>query len=170
MLFGDSFSGEFVADCPNTPNITYGDRNRQLCVNVCLSVGATAYYGDPSTRECETSCQDPTVYTADPATSLCALRCSSGTFRYNITSICITNCPSGYGDNNTRICVATCPQLSYTFGFYNSTSGYRICLLKCPSGYFAQNVTRTCVTLCPSPASTAPLTSSITYFAYNGTR
>ncbi len=50
MLFGDSVSGQFVAVCPTTPIITYGDRNRQLCVSVCQPFSSTVYYGDPSTR------------------------------------------------------------------------------------------------------------------------
>ena len=47
MLFGDDNTGQFLAVCPQTPIITFGDRNRQLCVQVCQSFSSTAYYGDP---------------------------------------------------------------------------------------------------------------------------
>lgn len=114
--------------------------NRQLCVQVCQAFGGTDYYGDPATRRCESSCQNPTHYTADPATWLCTLRCTYGTFRDNSTNshpTCVTNCPSGYGDFTSRICVATCGQLTNTFGYHNLTSSYKVCLVQCPPTYYS---------------------------------
>lgn len=137
-------------------------------MSVCQPYSSTAYYGDPTTRQCETTCQTPTLYTADPANKLCTLKCTYGTFRNNNTAltppspICITNCPSGYGDFTTRICVATCSIYTQTFGFYNSTSQYSLCVSLCPLTYYAENVTRTCTTSCPS--------TPLMYFAYNTTR
>jgi hypothetical protein len=34
-LFADTVSGEFVAVCPTTPVLYYGDVNRQMCVPIC---------------------------------------------------------------------------------------------------------------------------------------
>lgn len=154
-----------MAICPETPNITFGDRNRQLCVTVCQAFSSTDYYGDPQTRQCQSVCQNPTQYTADPATSLCTLRCTYGTFRYNNTPICVTNCPLGYGDFTSRICVATCGQLTNTFGFHNMTSSYKVCLAVCPAGYYSENVTRTCTQHCPGTPGVSTM-----YYAYNSTR
>ena len=58
--------------------------------------------------------------------------------------------------------MATCGELTGTFGFDNLTSGYKVCLAVCPSGYFSENVTRTCTTLCPF--------SPVQLYAYNGTK
>ena len=58
--------------------------------------------------------------------------------------------------------MATCHELTNTFGFDNQTSGYKLCLAVCPDGYFSENVTRTCTALCPS--------TPVKLFAYNGTR
>ena len=81
---------------------------------------------------------DPAAdFAYNPLTSLCTLRCSYGTFRYNTTAICMTNCLSGYGDFTSRICVATCDQLTNTFGYHNISSGYKICLIQCPVNYYS---------------------------------
>lgn len=121
----------------------------------------TLFYGDPQTRQCGSVCSNSS-YTADNYTRLCSLRCSLGTFRYNITPVCVSPCFVGYGDYSTRTCVAVCPAWAGTFGFYNMTSGSRLCLNQCPPNYYAEPVDRTCTTLCPS--------SPAIYYAFNDTR
>ena len=141
MLFADSVSGQFVAICPTTPNISYGDRNRQTCVSVCQPFSSTVYYGDPSTRQCEYLCKSPALYTADPATKLCTLKCTYGTFRDNNTANspqnpqCVSNCSLGFGDFTTRMCVDFCSIFTQTFGHTNQS--YKVCLSNCPADYYA---------------------------------
>ena len=69
----------------------------------------TDYYGDPSTRECESVCTNSSFYTADPLTNRCEIRCTDGTYRFNDTPICEPICSDGFADNNTGICVDVCP-------------------------------------------------------------
>jgi hypothetical protein len=140
-MFADIISDIFVLVCPETPLLYYGDSNRQFCVIQCQSFNLTAnmptlFYGDPQSRRCESTCTNAT-YTADNNTRLCTLRCTFGTFRFNDTPVCTSPCPSGFGDYSTRICVATCPINTKTFGYYNTSSGSRLCVLECPLTYFA---------------------------------
>ncbi len=59
--------------------------------------------------------------------------------------------------------MSTCPINAGTFGFYNTTSGSRLCVSMCPSNYFAEPLQRTCTTFCPNSSATL-------YYAYNTTR
>ena len=85
-----------------------------------------------------------------------------GTFRFNDTPVCVSPCFVGYGDYTTRTCVAVCPSNAGTFGFYNTSTGSRLCLAQCPSTFFAEPINRTCVSLCPN--------TSAMYYAFNTTR
>jgi hypothetical protein len=166
-IFGDPISKTYIYPCRTTPSIYFGDPTTGTCVTVCPNVtsGATTtyYYGDPSTRNCELTCQNA-AYSADPSTNLCQIQCSFGYFTQNgstpgTSGICVTQCTAGYADSSTRICVAICPELVGTFGYYNSSNSDRICMSQCPTDWFSYLTDRTCVTYCDPP-----------YFAYTPTR
>lgn len=58
-------------------------------------------------------------------------------------------CPSGsYADSKTRRCMDVCSGVQY--GFYNATSGDRICLYQCPDNLWGYWPTKTCVPVCPN--------------------
>jgi len=88
-----------------------------------------------------------------------------GSYRYNNSGspVCVAVCPEGYADDNTRICLDVCPILHRTFGLHNTTTGTRVCVLRCPSTHYADPdpATRTCLTLCPN----SPL-----LYGFNATR
>jgi len=49
-FYGDPETGKFVAVCPTTPTLYFGDRILNLCVETCDDHSGTSYYGDPQTR------------------------------------------------------------------------------------------------------------------------
>ena len=112
--------------------MTYGDSNTRSCVTNC-SLGK---FGDPVSRNCVTQCPNATIkYWSDKSTG-----------QY----ICVPVCPilpRLFGQNDTNTCVDQCaPPL------YGDQTGERSCIPVCPivSGevYFAQNISRICVTVC----------------------
>ncbi len=131
----------------------------------------TQYYGDPTTRYCQTVC--PTGYYALDDTYRCVTDCpvtstksgyllfkdqtnrkcvstcpDSAPYAYPSDRFCYTSCPTGTfaTDAKDRSCVATCP--------YNST--YKLfahsgkCIATCPVGYWADPFTISCLTNCTS--------------------
>ena len=82
--------------------------------------------------------------------------CPAGTWADNFTNLCVSTCNSNssnvfYGENNTRLCVPSCPIPSFA---YTVT---RVCIDICPytvansPGYFGDpgsSPTRLCVTNC----------------------
>lgn len=61
--------------------------------------------------------------------------------------------------------MATCGQLTNTFGYNNLTSGYKVCLIQCPVGLYSEPLQRTCIGHCPGTLGVTTM-----YYAYNGTR
>jgi hypothetical protein len=143
----------------------------RLCVTNCPS----PFFADPITRDCAFSCQvNQNLYAdnvsrtcasacpnvsgiptyAEDSTKTCVWKCPFTPSRYgvNSTNRCEHTCPSGsFGDNDTRLCLATCffgvvfnNITKYSFG-ENTT---KFCLLQCPPGSWADNLTFLCVSQC----------------------
>ena len=68
------------------------------------------------------------------------------------TSFCVEVCPTGtYADPFTHLCTTACTWGSNGNYFFDTSTGYRKCVLVCPSpNYFGDTSTKTCVQTCPS--------------------
>jgi hypothetical protein len=68
------------------------------------------------------------------------------------TSFCVEVCPTGtYADPYTSLCSTTCTWTAGNQYFFDTSTGYRKCVLVCPSpNYFGDPSTQTCVQTCPS--------------------
>lgn len=125
-----------AANCPTTPTMTFGDTFTRSCVSFC----SNSYWGDPTSRNCIAQCYNVST---------------TGTSRYYGDSstgqyICVVICPSLprlFGQNDTNLCVPTCPALTY-----GDQTGNRSCVPQCPligsTYWYAQNYTRICVKVC----------------------
>lgn len=71
---------------------------------------ANNLFGNPQTGFCVAPSNCPTNYYGDPLTFKCTLKCSGAIyFGDNSTMTCVnTTCSSGYRQNDTKVCVATC--------------------------------------------------------------
>ena len=116
--------------------MTFGDNNTRACSSNC-SIGK---FGDPTSRNCVTQCPNATT----TGTSNYYSDISTGQY------ICVVICPSLpalFGYNATNTCVSTC-----TAPLYGDQTGNRTCVSYCPligtTVWFAQNLSRICVTVC----------------------
>lgn len=118
--------------------MTFGDNVTRSCVSNC----SNGTFGDPVSRSCLAQCQSFTA----TGTSTYYSDKSTGIY------LCVTICPvlpALFGYNNTNTCVSECPQ-----PLYGDQTGNRSCVATCPIlgsvMYFAQNISRICVTVCIS--------------------
>lgn len=137
-----------VLVCPAT---TYSYNG--TCIPICPNTTAPFYYIDSTTQSCVTACPD--YYFKDDLLGQCVLSngCSSGYYADYSIRQCMLLCNSSlyiYRDNTTMQCVSQCP-----FGKYGDYSNLtaKFCRIDCPSGWFMDNSTWTCVTGCPSNPS-----------------
>lgn len=139
VMFANNITQTWESVCPLNP-LTFGDRTLRYCIPGCL--GSTL--ADPSTRQCETACQN-SRYFADFLNNKCVLVCPPGYFANNNNKRCETICTAGYAYSLDLTCVATCPA-PYS-GYNNGTA--RLCVLRCPTNFYSFN--RVCGTGCTSP-------------------
>lgn len=109
-------------------------------------------------------CPSSPVYFADSFTKTCVLKCANLTYKFvnNTFRGCLSYCPEQifnvthsvtlYEDNETWNCVSVCPPGYYAFKHPSDTS-IRKCVKMCQIVnsvyYFADDVSRSCVTACP---------------------
>lgn len=110
-------------------------------------------------------CPSSPAYFADEQTKTCVLKCANLTFKFtnNTYRGCLSYCPlqilnatkniTLYEDNTTWTCVSVCPLGYYAFAHPTDTT-IRKCVKMCQiiAGvyYFADDITRSCVTECPT--------------------
>lgn len=130
-----------MSACPDDP-WTYADTTNNTCVFNC-SGGLYAYAPN---RTCLATC--PPGFFMENTSYLCLNLCLYNQFSDPATNSCLTNCTSSgftyiYYDNQT--CVNECPSTPDLYGYQNND-----CRPQCPTGWFAENFTRTCVQVCPN--------------------
>jgi hypothetical protein len=147
-----------VSVCPNT---TFYNSDTDSCESTCPLQTSTSQklYGDPTKTEpvCVINTICPSNYYADDMVGLCVAVCTEG--QWISGKNCVEYCPPNFYSNpNSLVCVnATgCPTSYYADNVTIS------CVLQC-SGSFADPTTRTCVTQCP-------VVSNIVYYADSYTR
>lgn len=120
------------------------------CVDICPNASTPVYYIDKTTISCVTSCPD--YYFRDNMLGECVLAdgCTSGYYADYSARLCVLLCNSTlylYRDDSIMQCVDQCP-----FNLYGdpSNSSEKICRISCPSGWFQDNSTWTCVQTCPT--------------------
>ena len=106
--------------------------------------------------------------------------CSNGYYADYSIRTCVQYCNSSlltFMDTSTMSCVTQCP-----YGLYGdySNSGQKKCAINCPSGWYTDDSTWTCVQVCPtnpsyyadtaSGACMAACRAELDLFAYDGTR
>lgn len=163
------------------PATYYADPSNQLCVLTCNATYLGGSFGNNNTRTCVTKCQDTDSFAeVQTVNRICVARCLPAVpiiYANNQTKICGVswNCPLNYyGENNTQLCVNSCPAGSFAYqtlvdkicidqcpvnliptrvDWYGDTSTTkRICVTQCPSVplSFADPTTKLCVPVCPS--------------------
>ncbi|KAL4489764.1 hypothetical protein ABPG72_022404 [Tetrahymena utriculariae] len=110
-------------------------------------------YGNSKTAMCE-QCDNSCATCSGPSNNQC-LSCENSLFYLQTSGACVSNCPSGYFQNNLlnqcQKCDSTCKECSGTSNtqctscssqliFYNNQ-----CLTQCPSGLFIQQSNNSCV-------------------------
>ncbi len=109
----------------------------------------------------------PVQYYGDPTTRYCQTTCPSGYYALDDTYRCVTDCPvtsakSGYllfKDLTNRKCVSTCPD---TAPYAYPLAADRFCYATCPAGTFSTDAKdRRCVATCP-------YNSTYKLYGYNG--
>jgi hypothetical protein len=137
-LYSENFGFTCVSalHCPTSPSMTFGDNVTRSCLSNCTN----GTFGDPVSRSCLTQCQNVSV----TGTSTYYSDISTGQY------LCVVVCPilpALFGLNATNTCVSQCPA-----PLYGDQTGNRTCLAVCPligsTVYFAQNLSRICVTVC----------------------
>ena len=137
----DYVSMACVATCPSG---SYSFSNGS-CVSKCSG----SLYADPFTRNCSTSCSNS--YFSDPSSSTCVSLCPPGYFGditggYKCTQTC--SVATEFGNPLTRLCVtkANCPS-----PYIYADNHTRTCVSLCPSSqsYYADSLNLACVTNCP---------------------
>ena len=143
-----------VQTCQNNNSLLkpeWGDVASGYCVNTCYG----ALFGDPQNNSlCVSKCA------ASPKPTfgldfLCVVNCSNTTWAdpYHTNRICTTSCTSStsdsYGYNTTRTCVLSCPDGQ----FAHNVSSVPLCVYGCmqSSGLFGNIINNRCQAQCPSP-------------------
>jgi hypothetical protein len=149
LPFGDSISRQCVLDCPDN---YYGDWTLNQCVQFCSN--ATIKYADNITGNCESVCTSPMYGMNSSSAPVCMYQCPTGSFAKDGIRICVLNCGVGfYGDPVTRKCYSD--PLLCSDGYYaNSITNLCVLPIACQTvatHYFAQNLTKTCVSQCLTP-------------------
>jgi len=121
----DNSTGEnlCVATCPGP--------NRFASSGTCVEICPSGQYGDITNWQCTTFCTSPN-WGLESYNRKCVPTCPSDTWARLTTRTCVTTtlqCNPLYADNYTRSCVAAS---------------------SCPFGTFANPLTYSCVTYCPS--------------------
>lgn len=112
-------------------------------------------FADPSIRICVAVCPDhPSLY-ADDRTNQCLTGCATPRFADDVTRTCATGCTNitvgsvvfrYLADPFVRRCVLECNNEPISFADY----GNNLCTKQCPSGSYANNYSKECVSTCPN--------------------
>jgi hypothetical protein len=129
-------------------NNTYSHQG--ACISACPNTTAPFYYIDLTTISCVTTCPD--YYFKDNIQGKCVLAngCSQGYYADYSLSTCVLECNSTlyvYKDDTTMQCVDQCP--FGTFGDHSNMT-IKFCRIDCPSSWYQDNSTWTCVQTCPT--------------------
>lgn len=156
--------GSCVQSCGNT---SYAVPSKMLCTTDCTKYNLSYYKGATTNTTgmwtCVKTC--PTGLILDTTIATCVTICpyyTSNTTRYfllleNRTSnpMCGTNCTTGYEYDQQNTCVVTCP-----VGYYTQTvNNHNKCVQTCLTGTYGDNVTMSCVNICPTPSIADPTTN-----------
>jgi hypothetical protein len=167
-----------VAECPSFPLSLYAWTNA-TCVEIC-PVG----YMNDFNRSCVSSCP----YLLDPTTNRCVSMCPfssiNNTLLYAnlLTYTCVSAqmCPNNtYASDDLLECVATCPNGTFIHqkncvkfcpnGFYmNPLAQTCVTARNCPTSYFANNQTHSCVLTCTNGTFGDSLTKTCLTECYGG--
>ena len=117
------------------------------CVDICPESNET--FGDTPGDQCVYTC--PSGYFAQTDTNRrCVATCKSGTWGNEVTRVCITDplneCPSEtWADDHLHLCTGLC---TASEGYYGNNLTKK-CVTSCPSPSFAYDGTRVCIDICP---------------------
>ncbi len=144
MPTGQTVNGTCVKFCP--PNFF-----AYLLNNTCVAKCPNGFYGDVTNQTCYQNCTLSNNRFADNAINMCVDTCTKYNNSYDsfadlYSRQCVTQCPIDkftIKDNNTRKCEPRCTRLNE---YADWTTGY--CVTMCPSGWYADPVTLTCVQNC----------------------
>lgn len=115
----------------------------------------SSLYADDSSTSCVEKCPTYPDMFADLVSQKCVLSCPNGTYAYNITRVCVSNCTSPYlADPYLLECVLFCSISELSFA--DITIGQ--CVSTCTNHtinnvstlFYQDNSTLTCVKQCPS--------------------
>jgi hypothetical protein len=147
MPLGQTTGGSCVTFCPLVSSVRY---YALLSNNSCVRVCPSGLYGSATNNTCMGICSLANHEYADDTNNLCVTECTHNAsyFSYanEFTRACVTVCPASkglVGDQLIWKCVARCSSLTQ---YADLNAGY--CVSLCPSGYFADNSTQTCVSNC----------------------
>ncbi len=137
----------------------------------CVETCPNGYFGNPANLTCVIPDHCPDNYFADNFTVTCVPECL-GTFGDPLSQRCVTFCPIDgsdiyYADPITRLCSMTCSNTSHNNLIKNELDQtcvsicmpglfmdpldpfFGSCEPVCSQGYYADNSTRMCVSVCP---------------------
>lgn len=142
----------------HTQNLYADVYSGRKCVAVCNQSGLTPFR-DPTTKTCVNICPTDKKLFADTAAQSCVYNCTPGTYSYDnspsdTNKTCVSNCPGlFFGDNSTGygVCVLRCPENPILFGDVIGVS--RICVSICQINTYGDqdpNNGRLCGGTCPA--------------------
>jgi len=148
--------------CPGT-NYFRDNRTQNcvyVCPSANSSLGLPDTYGDSTTDACVPTCPSG-WFAQNEINRTCVQVCQAGTWGNTVTRTCITNpvtsCPTGtWADNFTNLCVSVCNANSSNGQYFYGENITRLCLASCPVPSFAYTVTRVCIDICPYTISSSP--------------
>ena len=129
-------------DCPDTPDLYFGDNHTHYCVRKCPIVDGEQTWGHEDTQTCVDYCYGSLWGDDTTGVPLCVSLCPALPMRwsYDPTKLCVARWPEAdylFGEDFDRTCVTDCPVdpsdptiLTYAY------NGTRRCLFKCPDGTF----------------------------------
>jgi proprotein convertase subtilisin/kexin type 5 len=151
-----------VGECPSYPQSLFAwgtNSSTASCIFPC-----TTGYMDDASRSCVANCSNLLDPTTNTCVSICPDHSALNTTLYAnlVTKTCViaTACPDNtYASDDHQVCVSTCPNNTYIYqkhclntcpdGFYiNFLTQSCVNASSCPTDYFANNQTRSCVASC----------------------
>lgn len=106
--FAENTSRFCVAQCFGNPQ-TFAFTTNRVCLYSCKALGL---YADNSSNFCVAfdNCSRVNNSYSDPISGHCVRFCPEGLYAEDTTYTCTSYCNTGYADNFTRTCTATCPE------------------------------------------------------------
>ena len=109
---------------------------------ICITACPNGYFKFVPSMECVQFC--PNGYWGNTANNKCVEDCNP-LYAEDTTHMCVSICPNGTTattDNNIYSCKEKCK--------YGEFIENKVCVTGCSNGYFADNLTRSCLNKCPS--------------------